>query len=88
MFYEITVRNCLSSLLPHYIVLINLIKNIKYRFTKRLYGWNDISYSLRLELCHLHANFTTMQLCSQDLTFQDQDMTYDTTLKRQSKIKL
>ena len=38
---------------PHHIGIIDVIKNVQRRFTKRLYGKNGISYSRRLELCNL-----------------------------------
>ena len=38
---------------PHHIGLIDSIENVLSRFTKRLYGMNDISYSHKLELCNL-----------------------------------
>ena len=38
---------------PHHIGLIDVIEIVHSRFTKRLYGMNDISYSHSLELCNL-----------------------------------
>ena len=49
---------------PYHIGLMDVSENVQRRFTKRLYGMNDISYFHRLELCnlelselrHLHAD--------------------------------
>ena len=40
---------------PHHIGLIGLIANVQSRFTNKLSGMNDISYSHRLELCNLEV---------------------------------
>ena len=41
---------------PHHIGLIDVIKNIQRRFTKRLYDRNDISYSYKLKLGNLELS--------------------------------
>ena len=38
--------------LPYHIGLIDVIENVQRRFTKRLYGMNDVSYFHRSELCN------------------------------------
>ena len=39
----------------HHIELKDFIDNVQRRFTKRLFGINDISYSHRLKLCNLEV---------------------------------
>ena len=40
----------------HHIGLKDFIDNVQRRFTKRLFGMNDISYSHRLKLCNLEVS--------------------------------